>query len=69
MPIYEFKCSDCGQPVSKLCRLGETGDNLCCANCGHSGLNRLISGFASPGVAGGKNCSSNCGGSCSSCHA
>ena len=68
MPIYEFKCPNCGIVVAKLCRMGETGENLTCSECGHTGLTKQISGFASPGVAGGKDCSSGCGGNCAGCH-
>jgi putative FmdB family regulatory protein len=69
LPIYEFKCPTCGKILSKLCKMGEEGQNLECSQCGKVGLKRLISGFASPGVSGGgTNCSPGCGGNCSGCH-
>lgn len=68
MPIYEFKCPKCGAFISKLCKLGENGTEFVCEKCGHTGLVKQISGFASPGVSGGKSCSTGCGGNCSGCH-
>ena len=68
MPIYEFRCPNCGKVISKLCKMGETGEKLECAECGHVGLKKQISGFASPGVSGGGCCSTGCGGNCSGCH-
>lgn len=71
MPMYEFKCPQCGNTLTKLCKMGETGQELRCPHCGNTGLNRLISSFASPGVSGasgGGGCPSSCGGNCSSCH-
>lgn len=70
MPIYEFKCLQCGTVIAKLCKIGEEGKDLSCAACGQVGLQRKISSFASPGVAGGDGCTGGpggCGG-CSGCH-
>lgn len=71
MPIYEFKCPSCGEKLTKLCKMGETGQALTCSECEYLGLKRQLSGFASPGLAGvssAGSCSPNCGGNCSSCH-
>ncbi|MDA8228790.1 MAG: zinc ribbon domain-containing protein [Desulfitobacterium hafniense] len=68
MPIYEFRCPNCQTVITKLCKMGETGEKLECSKCSQVGLKKQVSGFASPGVSGGKNCSTGCGGSCSSCH-
>ncbi|HVJ49364.1 zinc ribbon domain-containing protein [Desulfitobacterium sp.] len=71
MPIYEFKCPNCGTKSTKLCKMGEKGQDLACSQCNHLGLMRQISGFASPGLAGAsgnEGCSSHCGGNCSGCH-
>ena len=50
MPIYEFKCPNCGQEITELCRMGETGEGLVCLACDNKGLRKLISSFASPTV-------------------
>jgi putative FmdB family regulatory protein len=71
MPIYEFKCPSCGTKLTKLCKMGESGQDFNCTKCNHSGLTRQISGFASPGLDGGSGageCSTHCGGNCSGCH-
>lgn len=70
MPMYEFKCPNCNFVTSELCRMGENGNSLKCPKCGHPGLNKKISGFASPGVSGGSgnNCAPGCGGNCKTCH-
>jgi len=67
MPIYEFKCKSCGENLEQLCKLGETGEELLCPHCGKRGLNRLVSGFAAPGIGGQDKCGGCQGGNCSSC--
>ncbi|MGI6120446.1 MAG: FmdB family zinc ribbon protein [Desulfosporosinus sp.] len=69
--MYEFKCPSCGTVTIDLYKMGENGEQLKCTNCGHTGLKKKISGFASPGVSGGsgdKNCTPGCCGTCSGCH-
>lgn len=34
MPIYEYKCKDCGQIVSELRRMAEREAPLACPQCG-----------------------------------
>lgn len=64
MPIYEFKCPECGRRVEELCGLGEKGSRLLCPDCGHAGLKRVFSTFATGGRGGGEGAS---GGGCSGC--
>lgn len=68
MPMYEFVCPECKAAVTKLCKLGERGETLVCALCGHTGLNKKISAFSTPGGSGGKTCTPGCGGDCAGCH-
>jgi len=70
MPMYEFGCPSCGGLTTELCRMGENGDLLTCVECGHAGLRKQISGFASLGVSGGisGNCPTGCRGNCTGCH-
>ena len=42
MPIYEFRCPDCGFEFDELLALGEGAD---CDQCGRQGANRKISEF------------------------
>ncbi|ODA42380.1 FmdB family zinc ribbon protein [Desulfosporosinus sp. BG] len=71
MPMYEFGCPSCGVLTTELCRMGENGELLKCVECGHAGLMKQISGFASLGVSGGTgggSCSPGCRGNCTGCH-
>ncbi len=75
MPIYEFKCDDCGKEFEELV-FGSEPDVPCPA-CGSKKTARLMSccrhknsGGASTGGASssGSSCSGCSGGNCASCH-
>lgn len=69
MPIYEFRCHDCGEKFEQLCPLGETGANVRCPRCAGKQITRLMSAFSAPGTGGGnKGCTGCKATSCSSCH-
>ena len=42
MPIYEFKCSECGHIFEKNKRLKED-NNMVCSNCGSRNIKRVFS--------------------------
>ncbi len=42
MPIYDYKCQDCGKVSEMLLRSAESND-VKCPNCGSKNLKRLIS--------------------------
>ena len=44
MPIYEYKCDDCGTKFEKLVR--RTGDEVACPSCGQNHLKQEFSTFA-----------------------
>ena len=46
MPIYEFRCQDCGQTSSVFRRTISSDVETNCPSCGGSNLARLISTFA-----------------------
>lgn len=50
MPIYEFKCSECGHVFEELVPLNTTGEAQKCPKCGHVGARRLVSAFAAHGL-------------------
>jgi putative FmdB family regulatory protein len=55
MPIYEYRCRDCGDRFEVLQRLGEGADRLTCGGCGAGSLEKQFSTFAtasSPASAG-----------------
>jgi putative FmdB family regulatory protein len=41
LPIYEYRCSDCGHQFEKLMRLG--ADAPPCETCGSEDVNKLVS--------------------------
>jgi putative FmdB family regulatory protein len=45
MPIYEYRCSECGRRSSALLASYSTPDPVC-PHCGKAGLQRLVSTFA-----------------------
>ena len=45
MPIYEYRCEECGKRSSALLGTWSSPDPAC-PHCGKSGLRRLVSSFA-----------------------
>jgi len=45
MPIYEYKCADCGTKFEKLVRNGNAAD-LACPKCGEKHLEQEFSTFS-----------------------
>jgi putative FmdB family regulatory protein len=63
MPLYEFRCEDCGNKFSEIKRIGD--NNAVCPECGSSNTKRMISTFASVSNSAGSasfSGGSNCGG-------
>ncbi|MBN1636541.1 MAG: zinc ribbon domain-containing protein [Deltaproteobacteria bacterium] len=48
MPLYEFRCEQCGSISEFLAKMGETGDGLICPHCGSSSLVKKMSVAALP---------------------
>jgi putative FmdB family regulatory protein len=46
MPIYEYRCADCGNQFEKLIRRSEDAETLTCPSCGQAHLNQQLSTFA-----------------------
>ncbi|MGB9867197.1 MAG: FmdB family zinc ribbon protein [Bacillota bacterium] len=71
MPIFEYKCNECGKIFESLERQGELPGRKDCPHCGSSKLTRLLSRFSARSSGGtkigGSSCSSCSGGSCSTC--
>ena len=47
MPLYEYVCSDCGQPFEKMMRFSEQDQQPACPTCGGQNTRKQISLFAS----------------------
>lgn len=43
MPIYEFKCQDCGEEFEALLKSKEEVSSICCRVCGSKKVERLLS--------------------------
>lgn len=43
MPIYEFRCTGCGQLFELLLRPGEALEGVFCTHCGREGGERVLS--------------------------
>jgi putative FmdB family regulatory protein len=46
MPIYEYKCDDCGSRFEKLVRRTSDAPGLECPSCGQKHLTQELSTFA-----------------------
>ena len=46
MPIYEYKCDDCGTRFEKLVRRTSEASELECPSCGRNHLKQELSTFA-----------------------
>lgn len=51
MPLYEYLCSECGQPFEKMMRFSEQEQQPACPTCGSQNTRKQISLFASSGGA------------------
>ena len=50
MPIYEYKCEDCGTPFEKLVRASDPAGPAC-PSCGTAKVTQQLSTFAAHGAA------------------
>ncbi len=48
MPLYEFQCSACGRVTEVLTRMGDTGADLVCADCGNTTFRKCMSVTVTP---------------------
>jgi len=62
MPMYEYRCEECGGNFEKIVRFSEADANQPCPNCGSKRTHRKISVTANLGYASGSDFSS--GSSC-----
>ena len=46
MPLYEYRCQDCGAEFEELVSFSAR-DDVVCEQCGSKNVERLVSGFAS----------------------
>jgi putative FmdB family regulatory protein len=46
MPIYEYRCEDCGTKFEKLVRRTAAASEVACPSCGQNHLKQELSTFA-----------------------
>jgi putative FmdB family regulatory protein len=46
MPIYEYRCADCGTQFEKLVRRATASADVVCPSCGQKSLSQQFSTFA-----------------------
>lgn len=63
MPIFEYRCSDCGTRFEKLVRSSDT-DGPHCPSCGTAHLEQELSTFAAHSSGGGRSEAMPMGGGC-----
>jgi putative FmdB family regulatory protein len=63
MPIYEYRCEDCGTKFEKLVRSSET-NGLACPSCGTEHLKMELSTFAAHSGTGARGASEPMTGGC-----
>jgi putative FmdB family regulatory protein len=59
MPIYEYRCEDCGRVFEKLRRFSDSDSDLKCPACDSEEVERQLSCFATSAGSGGA--SAGCG--------
>jgi putative FmdB family regulatory protein len=52
MPIYEYKCSQCGHVFDAFQRVGADGTDLVCPECGAHNPQKMVSCCSSIGIGG-----------------
>jgi putative FmdB family regulatory protein len=74
MPIYEYKCDDCGQQFDALRSMKDADNVIPCGECRSHQTKRKLSVFfahnnsGKPITSNSSNCSGCSGGSCASCN-
>ncbi len=54
MPIFEYRCEDCGTKFEKLVRRAEDGPEVACPSCGEKRLKQEFSTFSAHANSGSK---------------
>lgn len=63
MPLYEFECSRCHRRFEELVTLAESRQgNPPCPHCGETGVEKVVSGFATGSATGPTGGAPACGG-------
>jgi putative FmdB family regulatory protein len=52
MPLYDYRCRDCGEIFEKLRRMHEADHDVQCPKCHSENVERMLSSFATSGGCG-----------------
>lgn len=66
MPLYEYRCENCGQEFEKMLRFDQSDELPACPICQSADTHKRISVFSSRGGGGAISTSSSASSSCSS---
>ena len=61
MPLYEYRCTQCGECFEVRQSIGEGGTNLHCPKCKAGEPTKLFSTFSSPSTGSSFNIGGSCG--------
>jgi putative FmdB family regulatory protein len=63
MPMYEYRCEECGSAYEQLRKMSEADTNLECPYCKSKKIERLLStcSFGAPSTGGGGDSGGGCG--------
>lgn len=64
MPIYEYRCRECGEKFDKLVRSATDEIELSCPSCGSKQAEKLLSMFGTSGFSTTRNFTSSSSSSC-----
>ncbi|MFZ5969361.1 MAG: FmdB family zinc ribbon protein [Bacillota bacterium] len=64
MPIYEYKCDDCGKAFDMLMKMSERDKEMVCPDCGSKQVKKQFSTFGVSEKPGGSQPVPPCGGGC-----
>jgi len=62
MPLYEYRCPDCGHRFEVLQRLGEGAEDVTCPSCGRPAPEKQFSTFSSSSTGDGGSFTAGAGG-------
>jgi putative FmdB family regulatory protein len=46
MPVYEYRCEECGRTYEQIRRMSDADKDLACPSCASPKIERLFSAFA-----------------------
>jgi putative FmdB family regulatory protein len=64
MPIYEYKCDECGNNYEQIRRMSDADSNLECPKCRSERVRRQLSSFATASGGAGMSADTPCGKPC-----